>query len=84
MGRWQLGENPRPREGEGGDDVWAEMEMLYCPATGTTLTELGLYENQIVDVSPLSTLTSLTELDLRWNQIVDRSPLSHLKARIRW
>ncbi len=34
--------------------------------------------NQIVDISPLSTLISLTELNLSSNQIVDISPLNSL------
>jgi len=42
------------------------------------LTELWLYENQIVDISPLAGLTNLMELSLFNNQIVDISPLEGL------
>jgi len=39
------------------------------------LTELYLYWNQIIDISPLANLTSLTNLWLMEMQISDISPL---------
>ena len=42
----------------------------------TNLTSLGLEENNISDVSPLSGLTNLTRLSLRNNRIADLSPLA--------
>ena len=41
----------------------------------TALTLLGLWDNQIVNVSPLAGLINLTQLDLASNQIVDICPL---------
>ena len=44
----------------------------------SSLTELYLIDNQIIDVSPLSSFTNLTVLYLWENQITDVSPLSSL------
>ncbi|MCX5991283.1 MAG: PKD domain-containing protein [Chloroflexi bacterium] len=48
--------------------------LAHC----TSLTSLGLWDNQISDISPLSGLTSLEYLELSGNQISDISPLSGL------
>jgi len=42
------------------------------------LTDLGLFNNNITDVSQLSRLTNLTHLSLGYNQITDISPLMNL------
>jgi len=42
------------------------------------LTEIKLYHNQIVDISPLSGLTNLTKLYVGFNEIVDINALSDL------
>ena len=50
------------------------LSNLYLP----NLQELFLYDNQITDISPLSSLTNLTYLNISYNKIIDISPLSHL------
>jgi internalin A len=45
-----------------------------------SLTALGLYDQNIVDYSPLASLTALTQLGLGGNQIQDCSPLASLTA----
>jgi Leucine-rich repeat (LRR) protein len=63
-------------------DVTDLTGMDHC----TSLTTLGLVENHIIDISPLSSLTSLTSLSLQnypWsgnNEISDISPLSGLTS----
>ncbi|MCL1475189.1 protein phosphatase 1 regulatory subunit 42, partial [Argonema antarcticum] len=57
--------------------------LLKCAGTSdcnklTNLTYLELYNNQITDLSGLSTLTNLTYLNLYSNQITDLSGLSTL------
>ena len=42
------------------------------------MTRLYLSENQIIDISPLSSLNNLTSLNLSENEISDISPLSFL------
>jgi internalin A len=42
------------------------------------LTELSLFDNQIANLKPLSTLTNLTDLFLNNNQIANVKPLSGL------
>ncbi len=44
----------------------------------STLTTLSLFDNQIADLRPLSSLTNLTGLSLRNNQIANLRPLSTL------
>ena len=44
----------------------------------STLTFLDLTNNQVADITPLSSLTNLTDLDLTNNQIADITPLSSL------
>jgi len=46
----------------------------------STLTELDLSDNQIVDLKPLSGLPNLSALALSNNQIADIKPLSSLKT----
>ncbi len=50
----------------------------------TTLKELLLHENSIIDISPLAGLTSLTNLDLAFNDITDLSPLAGLTSLTRF
>ena len=45
----------------------------------TTLLDLELYSNQIVDLTPLNQLKNLKRLGLSFNQIVDLTPISQLK-----
>ena len=42
------------------------------------LQRLDLYDNGIVDITPLESLKNLIDIDLRWNQIVDITPLNQL------
>lgn len=44
----------------------------------TSLSELNMEENDISDVSPLSSLVNLKTLDLSWNKITDLSSLTTL------
>jgi Leucine-rich repeat (LRR) protein len=44
----------------------------------STFTFLDLTNNQVADITPLSSLTNLTDLDLTNNQIADLKPLSFL------
>eukprot|EP01051_Picozoa_sp_SAG22_P024166 SAG22_NODE_6575_length_836_cov_44.424695_2_plen_116_part_00 len=46
----------------------------------TSLQVLGLYYNQITDITPLSALTSLDQLWIHHNQITDITPLSALTS----
>jgi len=43
------------------------------------LTNLNLWDNQIIDISSLRDLINLTNLDLSYNQISDITPLKELK-----
>ena len=70
-----------------------ELEFLYADLRGiknltglekaTGLIHLGLYKNQIVDITPITELTKLRRLDLYDNQIVDITPLSELD-QLKW
>ena len=46
----------------------------------TTLLDLELYSNQIVDLTPLNQLKNLKRLGLSFNQIVDLTPISQLNS----
>ena len=56
-------------------------ETTECDAANlklSSLTELGLGDNQISDIKPLESLTNLTSLSLSDNQISDIKPLASL------
>ncbi len=51
---------------------------IVSPELGSGLTSLDLYDNQINDLSPLSSFNQLSWLDLRRNNLMDLSPISAL------
>ena len=71
------------------DDI-ATLTSLWATGAGirdltgleqaTSLGELGLHHNEVVDLTPLSGLGSLARLHMGWNGIRDVSPLGNLPS----
>ena len=57
------------------DDVVEQIEHL------TNLTNLGLWSNQICDITPLGSLTNLTALGL-FNNKIHKSEIKRLKEQL--
>ena len=57
----------------------AAMGNLTSLENLTGLTSLTLWENNVMDISPLARLTNLNSLDLRWNPITNQTVLAEMQ-----